>query len=243
MTGLRALIVDDEPHVRSELSYALRNVSGGVEIAEATSAIDALARLQSETYDVVFLDIRMPGLSGMEAMPVINSLPRRPDVVFVTAHDDHAVDAFDHDAADYLLKPVSEKRLSKTLERLRKRHGGAPAAVAESAPVRMPVERDGRTLLVRPTDIRYVCASGHDVSVHVFEGDYRYRGTLAECAARLEPRGFLRVHRSYLVNPDHVVEVRPFFAGTYVLLADDKARTEIPVSRAFAKTVRSAFGL
>jgi two-component system response regulator LytT len=240
VSTLHALVVEDEPHARNELVYALER-AGEVEIAEAETAIGALAALQSGKFDVVFLDVRMPGLSGIDAMPVINNLVRRPEVVFVTAYGDHAVEAFEHDAIDYLLKPVSEERLRKTLARVRSRRAAQSAGPA--LPPRLPVEREGKTLLVRPSEIRFACAHGHDVSVHLYDGDYRFRGTLAACASLLEQRGFLRVHRAYLVNPEHVVEVRPFFAGTYVLLTDDKARSEVPVSRAYAKTVRAAFGL
>ncbi len=241
MSELRALIVDDEPLVRSELVYALERAAQGIETSEAATAIDALARLQNERFDIVFLDIRMPSLSGLDAMSVIAKLHSKPDVVLVTAHEDHAIEAFELEATDYLLKPVSVERLRKTLERVRSRRGDASAS--GTRPDRFPVEREGRTLLVRPVDIRFVRAQGHDVTVHTFDGDFRFRGTLGECASRLEPRGFLRVHRAYLVNPEHVVEVRPFFAGAYVLLTDDKARTQVPVSRAYAKAARLAFGL
>lgn len=238
MTALRALIVDDEPHVRDELAYALRSCDQDVRIEQSENAVDALARLQSERFDVVFLDIRMPGLSGLDAMPVINRLPRRPEVVFVTAHDDHAIAAFEHEALDYLLKPVSAQRVAKTIARIRARR--EPDANAPRGS-RIPVEREGRTMLISPADIRYVAASGHDVTVHTFGDALRYRGTLVQCASRL--RGLLRVHRAYLVNPQHVIEVRPFFSGTYTLVTDDKTRSEVPVSRGYARSVRSAFHL
>jgi two-component system response regulator LytT len=243
VSALRALIVDDEPHVRNELAYALKRVDDEIEFEESATAVDALGRLQSERFDVVFLDIRMPGLSGLDAMPVIAKLPHRPQVVFVTAHGDHAIDAFELEATDYLLKPVSAERLAKTLLRLRARRAPLEAAPIAASPARFPVELDGRTLLVRPDDIRYVSADGHNVKVHMFESEFRYRGTLGECASRLQSRGFMRVHRAYIVNPEHVVEVRPFFEGTYVLVTDDKARSAVPVSRAHAKGVRSAFDL
>lgn len=237
MSALRALIVDDEPHVRSELVYALQHSGEEIRFEECSTAIDALARLQSQTFDVVFLDIRMPGLSGLEAMRVIEKLPHRPQVAFVTAHDDHAIAAFEHEAVDYLLKPVSPQRLAITLARIRAR--AQPAAGPAAG--RFPVDAEGRTMLITPSEIRYVSATGHDVTVHTFERAFRYKGTLTECASRV--RGLLRVHRAYLVNPQHVVEVRPFFAGTYTLVTDDKTRSEVPVSRAFAKTVRSTFHL
>jgi DNA-binding LytR/AlgR family response regulator len=236
MNALRALIVDDEPHVRSELVYALERSGQNIRAEQCSTALEALARLQSGAYDVVFLDIRMPGLSGLEAMRVIERLPHPPQVAFVTAHDDHAVEAFEHEAVDYLLKPVSAERVAKTLARVR---AHASAAAPGVPPSRFPVDAGGRTMLIAPNEIRYVAASGHDVAVHTFEHEFRYKGTLAQCASRL--RGLLRVHRAYLVNPQHVVEVRPFFAGTYTLVTDDKRRSEVPVSRAFAKAVRSTF--
>ncbi|HET9097020.1 MAG TPA: LytTR family DNA-binding domain-containing protein [Candidatus Baltobacteraceae bacterium] len=238
MSALRALIVDDEPHVRSELAYALKASGEDIRFEECSTALEALARLQSGTFDIVFLDIRMPGLSGIEAMQVIDKLPQRPQVAFVTAHDDHAIEAFEHEAVDYLLKPVSAPRLAKTLARVRARKSEGPAAAATA---RFPVDLDGRTMLIPPAEIRYVAAAGHDVTIQTFERAFRYKGTLSECASRLG--GLLRVHRAYLVNPQHVVEVRPFFAGTYTLVTDDKHRSEVPVSRAFAKTVRTAFHL
>jgi two-component system, LytTR family, response regulator LytT len=238
MSVLRALIVDDEPHVRDELAFALQSSGGDVRVQQCSTAIEALALLQDEPFDIVFLDVRMPGLSGLEAMRVIEKLPQRPQVAFVTAHEDHAIEAFEHEAVDYLLKPVSPDRLSKTLARVQARK---PPSGAAAIPARFPVDLDGRTMLIAPSEIRYATATGHDVTVHTFESAFRYKGTLTECASRL--RGLLRVHRAYLVNPQHVVEVRPFFAGTYTLVTDDKARSEVPVSRAFAKTVRSAFHL
>jgi DNA-binding LytR/AlgR family response regulator len=239
VTSLRALIVDDETHVRSELVYALRIAGADVRVEESASAIDALGRLQNERFDVVFLDIRMPGLGGLEALRVIEKLPHPPQIAFVTAHDDHAIAAFEHGAADYLLKPVSAERLKKTLDRVRARQTQTPQPQAPAN--RFPVDLDGRTMLIPPGEIRYVAARGHDVTVQTFERAFRYKGTLSECASRLGT--LLRVHRSFLVNPQHVVEVRPFFAGTYTLVTDDKARSEVPVSRAFAKTVRTAFHL
>jgi two-component system, LytTR family, response regulator len=238
MTALRALIVDDEPHVRAELAFALEKSGENVRSQQCATAIEALALLQTQTFDVLFLDIRMPGLSGLEAMRVIEKLPQRPQVAFVTAHDDHALEAFEHEAVDYLLKPVSAQRLAKTLARVRSRIS-QPAAHADTS--KFPVDLDGRTMLIPPAEIRYVTAAGHEVTVQTFERAFRYKGTLGECASRL--RGLLRVHRAYLVNPQHVVEVRPFFSGTYLLVTDDKARSEVPVSRAFAGTVRSAFHL
>jgi two-component system, LytTR family, response regulator LytT len=242
---MRALVVDDEALVRSELVYTLGKVADDVEITEAPDAVEALRELAGSAYDVVFLDINLPGLSGLEATKVINALPSAPQVVFVTAHDEHAVNAFELAAFDYVVKPVSEARLARTLERLRtSRRGAAPAAAAANgAPGRVALEDGERTRLVKTADIRYVQANGHVVTARVYDGDLRWKGSLAEAASRFEPLGFLRVHRAYLVNPERVVEAEPFFNGSYLLRVDDKARSEVPVSRNYLPAVRKALGM
>jgi two-component system response regulator LytT len=239
---VRALVVDDEPLVRSELVYALGEVAHDVEIGEAGDAVEALRALAGRAYDVVFLDISLPGLSGLEATKVINALPTPPLVVFVTAHDTHAVDAFELAAADYVVKPVSHERLARTLERLRSLRGD-PRAAGATTLNRVALEDGDRTRLVKVAEIRYVQASGHVVTARLFDGDLRWRGALADAEARLEPAGFLRVHRAYVVNPERVVEVEPYFGGTYLLRVDDKSRSEVPVSRSFLPAVRKTLGL
>lgn len=236
---MKALVVDDEPLVRSELVYILQRVADDCTVREAESALDALAQLQRTPYDVVFLDIKMPGLDGLEAAALIDRLPRRPHIVFVTAHEAHALEAFAVAASDYLLKPVTEERLAATLHRLRvglgRRRGAEPVHSG-----RLPVDAGGRTMLVAIDDVRFVQARGHLVSVSLHDQSLRFRGTLGDCAARLEPHGFLRVHRAYLVNPKHVLEINPFDAGTYALRVDDREGSEIPVSRNYAAEVRKA---
>jgi DNA-binding LytR/AlgR family response regulator len=243
---MKALVVDDEPLVRSELVYTLGRIDPDLEIAEAGDAISALGTLAETPYDVVFLDISLPGLSGLEATKVIAKLPSAPHVVFVTADDSRAVEAFELAAVDYVVKPVSETRLARTFERLRTlRDAGAPAPRAANggASARVPLEDGERTRLVKIPEIRYVQANGHVVTARLFENDLRWKGSLSEAASRLEPLGFLRVHRAYLVNPERVVEIEPFFGGTYLLRVDDKTRSEVPVSRNYLPAVRKALGL
>jgi two-component system, LytTR family, response regulator LytT len=242
---VRALVVDDEPLVRSELVYALAKAGADVDVTEAPDAVEALRELAGARYDVVFLDINLPGLGGLEATKVINALPSAPLVVFVTAHDEHAVDAFELAAFDYVVKPVSEARLSRTLERLRARLRNAAAAPPANgtAGSRVALEDGERTRLVKVAEIRYVTANGHAVAARLFDRDLRWKGSLSDAASRLEPSGFLRVHRAYLVNPERVMEAEPFFGGSYLLRVDDKARSEVPVSRTYLPAVRKAFGL
>ena len=242
---MRVLVVDDEPLVRSELVYALGKAADDLDVSEAGDAVEALRLLAGTPHDVVFLDINLPGLSGLEAAKVIAALPNAPHVVFVTAHDTHALDAFELAAVDYLVKPVSQARLARSVERLRAlRESSSPAPQsANGAPVRVALDDGDRTRLVKIADIRYVQANGHVVTARLFDGDLRWKGSLSDAASRLEPAGFLRVHRAYLVNPERVIEVEPFFGGAYLLRVDDKTRSEVPVSRNYLPAVRKALGL
>jgi DNA-binding LytR/AlgR family response regulator len=241
---LKVLVVDDEPLVRSELVYALGKVAPDFAVTEAGDAVEALQLLAGSAYDIAFLDINLPGLSGLDATKVIAALPSPPQVVFVTADDSRAVDAFELAAVDYVVKPVSGARLARTVERLRSLRGtGAGPNGSGAPPSRVALEDGERMRLVKVAEIRYVQANGHVVTARVFDGDLRWKGSLAEAAARLEPAGFLRVHRAYLVNPDRVVEVEPFFGGSFLLRVDDKARSEVPISRNFLPAVRKTLGL
>lgn len=238
MPPLRALIVDDEAPARAELRYVLGRVEPAVSSDEAETADAALALLAQRPYDVVFLDVRMPTMSGLDALPLIRRRQEDADVVFVTAYDEHALRAFDLAATDYLLKPVSEARLERTLRRLASARGRAPRPAA-----RLPVESASATLLVRYADIRFLHARGHVTFARTFDAEHRTRFTLSELERRLAPHGFVRVHRGFLVNLEHVISMEPFFGGTHVLRVDDNARTEVPVSRAEGPRVRALFGL
>lgn len=238
MSPLRVLIVDDEAPARTEFRYVLDRAGVEAEAEEAETAERALAILAERPYDVVFLDIRMPGLSGLEALPLIRQRQRDVDVVFVTAYEEHALQAFDLAAADYLLKPVSEARLRRTLERLAARRAPSRPQVDK-----LPVETSTGTLLVRHAEIRFIHARGHTTLAKTFDAEHRTRFTLAELERRLAPCGFVRVHRSYLVNLDHVVSLEPFFGSTYLLRMDDRERTEVSVSRGATPGVRAIFGV
>jgi two-component system, LytTR family, response regulator LytT len=240
---VRALIVDDEPLARGELAYALRRADRDLEVTEVESAFDALTQLHNGPFDVMFLDLQMPSLGGLEAMAILNQLPSSPIIVIVTAYEQHALAGFELGATDYLLKPVRANRLALTLGRIRARTGGAPAAKAKVENSRFPVEGPAGTLLVRTAEIRFARAEGHTVFIHLFDSTFRYRGSLGECAERLQRHGFFQVHRSYLINPDHIREINPYFGGTYMLRVNDKTGSEVAVSRKYTKVVRDVFEL
>ena len=243
---LRALIVDDEEPARVELRYRLEELGTPPfsTIDLAATAREAIRHLRSRPYDLVFVDIQMPGLSGLELAELVPDIASHPAVVFVTAYDEYAVQAFELGAADYLMKPVAPERLRRTLERVlgstvpREPAPPAPAPILD----RLPVESAGRTILIDVPEIRFAEARGDVVTVRTKDRRYATRYSLAELERRLPQPPFLRIHRAFVVNLRTVVEIAPYFNGAYLLKVDDDARTELTVSRGHARDLRSLLG-
>lgn len=233
---LRALIVDDEPPARSELRYLL-DEAGGVEVVgEASDASEAVQLIRAIPYDVIFLDIDMPGLTGVELAEALSALDRAPAVVFVTAHSEHAVKAFEVAAVDYLMKPVELDRLKRAIARVTPEQ---PVARVE----RVLVEKAGRKLLIQVEDISYVMAK--DDYSYLYTSNERYLSTssLAYLEAKLAASGFFRVHRRFLVNLAQVQEVAPMYGGTLLLVLKNPPGTEVPVSRRRVPALKKALEL
>ena len=258
---LKALIVDDEYPARQELRFALSSFENIEIVGEATSALEALALIKALDYQVLFLDISMPGMSGLELGAAIQELPRPPHVIFVTAYDEHAVQAFEVNAVDYLLKPVEPGRLKKAIDkvvRVSQEYAGADAAAVleqqdadmRTVPTpqgqikidRIPAEKQGKTVLVAESDVFYAFTEQDYIYIKTFSDKLFTRFTLKELEARLNPSVFFRTHRCYLVNLHKVKEIVPFFNGTYNLVVEDKENSEVPVSRAQAKKLRKILG-
>ncbi len=247
---LRALIVDDEPPARAELRYQLERQADVEVIGEAQSAREAMALMDALPYDVIFLDIEMPALDGIG---LAERMAKRGDglplVVFVTAHDRHALRAYDVEAVDYLLKPVDARRLEATIERLRQRCArgqGATASRGQSEdPPRFLSGHDGESAFPVALDrISYLAAQGDAVHLVTTEGrQLQLRGTtLTEIERLLPPDRFFRCHRAYLVQVHEVAEIQPFFNGTY-LLRMRGSRDEVPVSRSRVRPLKELFRL
>jgi two-component system response regulator LytT len=236
---LKALVVDDEAPARSELRYLLAEAGGVEVVGEASSAKEALQLIRALSYDVVFLDIDMPGLSGMQLAEALGEAEHTPAVVFVTAHSEHAVKAFEVEATDYLVKPVEVARLRRAIERLTPGEPVSSGARVE----RVPVEKAGKKLLLSVEEIFYVMAK--DDYSYLFTDGERYLSTLslAQLEAKLEPRGFFRVHRRFLVNLSQIKEVVPMYGGTLLLTLKDRASTQVPVSRRRVPSLKRALGL
>ena len=229
---ISALVIDDEAPARSELRFLLAEHPDVEVVGEAGTAADADELLRAAGYDVVFLDVELPGLTGLELAPLA-----RASVVFVTAHERYAVDAFAVEAFDYLLKPVDPARLARVLERLREALPGEPPAVEKIA-----VVAPGGTELLDFDQVFYVHADGDYSRVHTYDRSYLSTSSLGELQQRLGP-GFARVHRSYLVNLAKVSGIRRAAPDRFRLQLDDAARTELDVARRQSRELRGRLGL
>jgi DNA-binding LytR/AlgR family response regulator len=253
---MRVLVVDDERLAREELCFLLGEAH--IDIAgQASDGVEALRLAGELKPDVVFLDVQMPGLTGFEVARRLIQTDAPPQFVFVTAFDQHAIDAFGVNAVDYVLKPVDSARLAQTLERVRDRLATRPASrlplspedlerVIEAVHARQDQRREQlavkvgeRFILVQADEV--VLASLVDDSIVVatqtMSGHSSFR-TLDELQTRLDPAVFWRVHRSHLVNITKIKEVVPWFSRNYLLRMKDQKSTEIPVSRAQTKRFR-----
>ena len=246
---LRALIVDDEAPARSELRYMLEKADRVEVVGEATNAREAIELIRALNHDVVFLDIQMPGLSGLNVAEIIQELPMSPAVVFVTAYGEHAVRAFELDATDYLIKPFDEKRLLKTVDKIldnrRDRQAAAPDQRTEGILNigRIPVEKKGKTILLSTQDIIFVDTKDDYTFIHTYDDSYITSFTLKELEGRLHDDAFFRAHRGFIANLHEVKEIVPMFGGSFLLRVKDSKESEIPVSRRNAKKLRSILGL
>jgi DNA-binding LytR/AlgR family response regulator len=238
--GLRALAVDDEPLQLDELAYLLRGHPQVGEVLTAGDTTEALRRLRDLAVDVVFLDIRMPGLDGMELARVLRRFSSPPAVVFVTAHEDRAVDAFDLGAVDYLLKPVHSDRLAEAVRRVAARMAGPrrpdlpDGRDAPDADAVIPVELAGTVRMLARSSVRWVEAQGDYARLHTATGSHLVRVPLSVLAERWGAAGFVRIHRSYLVALPAISELRLGSSG-YVVSVDSR---ELPVSRRHTRELK-----
>ncbi len=248
---LRAIVVDDEQLARDELCYLLDEVGGVEVVAQAGNGLEALDAIGRASPDLVFLDVQMPGLTGFEVAKRLVDRQPPVTVIFVTAFDRHAIEAFEVNAVDYLLKPVEAGRLETALQRARRR--ASPAVpmndqlerivqlmeTRRPRPEQVAVKAGERFLLVQAEDIIY--ASMADESINIVTGQVSGTSsfrTLDELQARLDPAVFWRVHRSHLVNINKIKEIVPWFSRNFILRMKDAKGTEIPVSRSQTRRLR-----
>jgi two-component system, LytTR family, response regulator LytT len=257
---LRAVVVDDEQLARDELCFLLGQVGGIEIISQAGNGVEALRVIEEYQPDLVMLDVQMPGLTGFEVARRVMQAGFESQVVFVTAFDQYAIDAFEVNAVDYLLKPVDPGRLAAAVERARRRLAGPPRVAEPRAEGRdaqdlerllqMLADRQGRReqlaikvedrfLLVHADEVVHASVEEDQIRVvtNSLSGTSNYR-TLDELQTRLDPAVFWRVHRSHLVNINKIKEIVPWFSRNYILKMKDGKGTEIPVSRSQTRRLR-----
>jgi two-component system, LytTR family, response regulator LytT len=248
---LRAVLVDDEQLARDELGYLLGQIGGIDVIGQAGNGVEALTAIDRLQPDLVFLDVQMPGLTGFEVARRMLDKHASSHIIFVTAYDQYAIDAFEVNAVDYLLKPVDPSRLETAIDRARRRIAtDVPlndqlekivqlVAERQSRRERLAIKVGERFLLVQSEEIIYASLADEGITVvtnqHAGTSNYR---TLDELQTRLDPSVFWRVHRSHLVNINKIKEIVPWFSRNYILRMKDAKSTEIPVSRMQTRRLR-----
>ena len=251
---LSILVVDDEQLAREELCYLLREYPDVEVVGTAANGLEALELIRQHDPDVVLLDVQMPGLDGLGVVRrLLDAAGPLPHVIFTTAHDQYAVQAFEVNAVDYLLKPIDKSRLRVSLDRVRQRVESRTAedsrleqAVAEARPARtkLLVKQANRLFLIDSEDVIFATIEDGVITIvaSLVEGQSNYR-TIEELQSNLDQQTFWRAHRSYLVNINKIKEVVPWFKSSYQLRMDDKKHTEIPVSRAQTRRLRELLKL
>ena len=258
--SINTIIVDDEKPARDELAFLLKGFPEINIIGQGKNGVEAVSLIKEHSPDLVFLDVKMPGLDGFGVLKkIVERKIKMPHVVFATAFDQYAVQAFDVNAVDYVLKPFDRARIAKAITRARKMLETQTSATerleqlvsqlgaakqSSSPPVKVLVKSQQRLLLVDGEDVVYATIDGGDITVmsHDAEGTSNYR-TLDELGDALESESFWKPHRSFLVNIHHIKEVLPWFNATFMLKMDDKKQTEIPVSRSQIKRMKELFKL
>jgi two-component system response regulator LytT len=254
---ISTLVVDDEKPARDELIFMLKMFPEISIVGQGKNGVEALSLIKEHSPDLVFLDVQMPGLDGFGVIKKLADRKMRvPHIVFATAYDHYAVQAFDVNAVDYVLKPFDKSRLAKAISRAKRMMEATTSSadkleslvsqlgLAKTQPVKLLVKAQQRMMLVDAEDV--VFASIEDGLITVvardMEGTSNYR-TIEELQASLDSEKFWRAHRSYLVNINHIKEVVPWFKSSYVLKMNDKKGSEIPVSRAQTKRLRELLKL
>jgi two-component system response regulator LytT len=253
---IQTLIVDDEKPARDELAFLLKAFPEINLVGQGKNGVEALALIKEHTPDLVFLDVQMPGLNGFGVIKkLMDRKMKVPHIVFATAYDNYAVQAFEVNAVDYLLKPFDKGRIAKAIQRAKRmiETKASPAEQLESLvnklgaaratqPVKLLVKTQQRLFLVDADDVVFASIEDGLISViaREVEGTSNYR-TIEELQASLDSDTFWRAHRSYLVNINHIKEVVPWFKSSYMLKMDDKKQSEVPVSRAQTKRLRELF--
>lgn len=253
MNRIRALVVDDEPLGRERIVGLLRSEADIELVGEVEDGVEAVAAIDRLQPDLVFLDVQMPELDGFGVLEALGS-ERRPMVVFVTAYDRYALQAFEVHALDYLLKPFDDARFRRALDRVRQQlqsgeSGGFAHRIGDlidalkvdtSRPARLMVRSNGRIFFVKPAEIEWIEAAGNYACLHVGTTTHILRETMSGLERRLDAEKFVRIHRSTIVNVDRIRELQADFGGEYIVVLNDGTR--LTLSRGYREKLEARLG-
>jgi len=253
MSRIRTLVVDDEPIARERVLSLLQQEEDVEVVGECGDGAQAVAAIQHQVPDLIFLDVQMPGVDGFGVIEAIGP-EKMPTVVFVTAYDEYALRAFEVHALDYLLKPFGRDRFRQTLTHARahleRRRAGdlgrrLLALVNDIKPEapkldRLIVKSGGRVFFLRTGDLDWIEAAGNYVRLHLGDESHLFRETMNRMESRLDPKHFVRIHRSRIVNTERIKELQPWFNGEYVIVLRNGAR--LPLSRGYRDKLQEQLG-
>jgi two-component system, LytTR family, response regulator len=243
MNTLKVAIVDDEPLALQRLRRLVSEQTDLHLVGEGKSGMEAVSLINSQKPDVVFLDVQMPELDGFGVLDVVGP-EKMPAVIFVTAFDEYAVNAFNANAVDFLLKPYDTNRFLAALGKVRKSAGNGNSQVATLAQTirrdRFVIRTDGRYIMLKPREIEFIEAAGNYLQVHVGEKQFTVRETMSSLETRLDNQRFVRIHRSTLINLDYIKELEATFHGEYVITLRSGQR--VTLSRTYRSKLDQILG-
>ncbi len=236
---MRVAIVDDERPARNELKYQLQELEPSVEITEGESGADALRISGEFLFDIMFLDINLGDIPGTALIKALHNMQPEMKIVFVTAYSEYAVEAFELEVTDYIMKPFSQRRLKKTLEKCM---GEKKAKIASVSQKRIAINVNGKTIFEDIDHIVYIETYNRGCKIHTEEEEYLDHHSIGDYEKRLEKHGFFRCHKSYLIKTDKVKEVFPWGNNSYGIRMQKSNGEILPVGRDKAKTLKQILG-
>lgn len=232
---MNCIIVEDEYPAREELRYFIENFSSIEILKEFDDSLKALKFLEKNKVDLIFLDINIPNLDGMSLGKIINRFENKPMIVFITAYKEYALDAFEIQAFDYILKPYSEERIINTLKRIEEQN--KEKEKVDIIKDKITLWKNGKMIVINVKDIYYCETKERDTIVYTKNGEYIATMSISSFYKELPKEMFFRSHRSYIINIDKIEEIIPWFNNTYNVKLKD-LNVEIPVSRSNIKEFR-----
>lgn len=250
---IRCIVVDDEKPAREELAWMISLREDFKVVGMAENGIEALEKSWQHEAQLVFLDINMPGINGVQVAQELSKRNNPPHIIFVTAYDKYAIEAFEVNAVDYLLKPVSEERLEKCLEKIKgitdyhksietERIDAVVREIGDKTPSRIVGYQRNRLIPIETGEILFISIEDKTTFVHTARGKFSINSSLSEIYEKLKGESFFRSHKSYIINLDHIESIEPWFNSTFNIMYKG-IKEIIPVSRTYAKEFRERMNM